>query len=295
MEFRQLQYFIAVVEEGSVTGASRRVHVAQPALTRQIKLLEDSLGTQLFTRHAQGMQLTITGRALYEDAQELLERREQVIARLSAIGNGRSGKLSLGITVTHLWVPLVAQLLGEYRERYEGVAFEVFPLLSGPQMERLQQAKLDAGILYLGDEIPTGISTKLMHVDSLILAVPEASPLATKPPARLADLSGEPFVWGVRSASPGYFDRLLGHFSRYNFTPRVTQYGADNIVALSMVAAGLGIAIVPASANTTLIPGVRFIRLAELDECEMPLGLAWRTDNDSPPLANLIALVEESA
>ncbi|WP_432695261.1 LysR family transcriptional regulator [Marinobacterium sp. YM272] len=295
MEFRQLQYFIAVVEEGSVTGASRRVHVAQPALTRQIKLLEDSLGTQLFTRHAQGMQLTITGRALYEDAQELLERREQVMARLSAIGNGRSGKLSLGITVTHLWVPLVAQLLGEYRERYEGVAFEVFPLLSGPQMDRLQKATLDAGILYLGDETPTGISTTLLHVDSLILAVPEASHLATTPPTCLTDLSNEPFVWGTRSVSPGYFDRLTAHFNRYNFTPRVMQYGADNIVGLSMVAAGLGITIVPASANTTLIPGVRFIRLAELDECEMPLGLAWRTDNDSPPLANLIALVEESA
>ncbi|GGO79348.1 LysR family transcriptional regulator [Marinobacterium nitratireducens] len=295
MDFRQLQYFVAVVEEGSVSGASRRVHVAQPALTRQIKLLEDSLGTQLFTRHSQGMQLTITGRALYEDAQDLLDQRQQVIARLAALDNGLSGKLSLGITVTHLWLPMVAELLGAYRKRYNGVAFEVFPLLSGPQLERLQQGKLDAGILYLDDEAPAGLSSRLLHRDSLILAVPESSPLAEAAPNSLSALNDEDFVWGARSASPVYYDRVLSHLHRLGFNPRPVQYGADNIAILSMVAAGLGMAVVPASAGeSTVIPGVRYLRMKELDECSMPLCFAWRSDNDSPTLANMIALVDET-
>jgi len=295
MDFRQLQYFVAVVEEGSVSGASRRVHVAQPALTRQIKLLEESLDTQLFTRHAQGMQLTITGQALYEDAQDLLDRRQQIISRLASLSNGLCGRLSLGITVTHLWVPMVAELLGAYRKRYNGVAFEVCPLLSGPQLERLQQGKLDAGILYLDDEAPAGLSTRLLHRDSLILAVPESSPLAETAPSNLSALNDEDFIWGARSASPVYHDRVLSHFQRLGFNPRPVQYGADNIAILSMVAAGLGIAVVPASAgDSTVIPGVRYLRMKELDECGMPLWFAWRTDNDSPPLANMVALVEES-
>ncbi|MFC6668775.1 LysR family transcriptional regulator [Marinobacterium aestuariivivens] len=295
MEFRQLQYFVAVVEEGSVSGASRRVHIAQPALTRQIKLLEESLGTTLFVRHAQGMQLTLAGQTLYQEAQDLLNRRNQVMARLAALGSGLSGKLSLGITVTHLWVPMVAKLLHDFRSRYAGVAFEVFPLLSGPQLERLQQGKLDAGILYLGDETPAGLSTRLLHRDHLILAVPASSPLTESPPSRLAELNDEDFVWGFRSASPGYYDRMQAHFQRHDFKPRVVQYGADNIAILSMVAAGLGIAIVPAAAgSSSFVPGVRFLRLAELDACEMPLWFAWRTENDSPTLGNMIALVEES-
>ncbi|NVK44212.1 MAG: LysR family transcriptional regulator [Oceanospirillaceae bacterium] len=295
MDFRQLQYFVAVVEEGSVSGASRRVLVAQPALTRQIRLLEESLGTQLFIRHAQGMQLTVAGQALYEDAQDLLERRQQVMARLAAIGSGLSGKLSLGITVTHLWVPMVAQLLGAYRKRYTGVAFEVSPLLSGAQLERLRQGKLDAGILYLGDEAPAGLSTRLLHRDHLILAVPETSPLAASPPSRLADLGNEDFIWGHRSVSPAYYDRMQAHFQSHGFSPRVVQYGADNIAALSMVAAGLGIAIVPAAANSgQFMPGVRFCPMAELETCEMPLWFAWRSDNDSPTLGNMVTLVEES-
>ncbi|GGY09215.1 LysR family transcriptional regulator [Litchfieldella qijiaojingensis] len=295
MEFRQLRYFLAVVEEGSVSAASRRVHVAQPALTRQIRLLEEDLETRLFDRHARGMHLTVAGRALVEEAQELLDRRDQIKARLYALGSGQTGKLSMGITVTHLWVPQVAELLGCYRGRYPSVALEVFPLLSGPQLERLREDRLDAGILYLDSDEQPGLDTRLLHRDHLILAVPEHSRWATSPPASLHALEGEDFIWGFRQASPVYYDRMLAHFQRHDFHPRVVQYGADNIAILSMVAAGLGIAIVPAASSWHPMPGIRFLHLPELDDCDMPLWFAWKTGNDSPALSNLIALVEALA
>lgn len=90
MEFRQLSYFVAVVEAGTITEASRRVHVAQPALTRQIRLLEEDLGTRLLDRHARGVRLTMAGRALYEEALLLLDQRSQIKARLTALGSGRT-------------------------------------------------------------------------------------------------------------------------------------------------------------------------------------------------------------
>lgn len=112
-------------------------------MTRQIRLLEEDLETCLFDRHARGMRLTVAGQALYEEAQELLDRRTRLKARLSALGQGMIGKISLGVTVTHLWVPEVAGLLGRYRDRYPQVAFEVFPMLSGPH---LASAACDANI-----------------------------------------------------------------------------------------------------------------------------------------------------
>ncbi|MCE8012396.1 LysR family transcriptional regulator [Billgrantia desiderata] len=292
MEFRQLHYFVAVVEAGSISAASRRVHVAQPALTRQIHLLEEDLETRLFERHARGIRLTVAGQALYEEAQQLLDRRTRLKARLTALGQGVVGKVSLGVTVTHLWVPQVAGLLGRYRERFPQVAFEVFPLLSGPQLERLREGTLDAGILYLDDSGQPGLETRLLQHDSLVLAVPANSSWAKVPPTRLEQLADAEFVWGFRSASPVYFDRMQAHFQRLSFHPRVVQYGADNIAILSMVAAGLGIAILPAASSHHPMPGIRFLHLPELDACAMPLWFAWRPGNDSPALCNLIELVE---
>lgn len=292
MEFRQLSYFVAVVETGSISAASRRVHIAQPALTRQIRLLEEDLDVRLFQRQARGVLPTVAGRALYEEAIQLLDTRTRIRTRLTALGKGLIGRVSLGVTVTHLWVPEVAALLRRYRDRYSQVAFEVFPLLSGPQLERLREGSLDVGILYLdGDEQP-GLITRPLQQDHLMLAVPEASRWAASPPSRLAELAEADFVWGFRSVSPVYYDRVMAHFGRLRFEPRVVQYGADNITILSMVAAGLGIAIVPAASSWHPMPGIRFLRLDELDACDMPLWLAWRTGNDSPALHNLVSLVD---
>ncbi|QTF93254.1 LysR family transcriptional regulator [Halomonas sp. BM-2019] len=291
MEFRQISYFVAVIETGSISAASRRVHVAQPALTRQIRLLEEDLGTRLLVRHARGVQPTVAGRALFEEAVQLLDTRTRIRSRLSALGKGLIGRVSLGVTVTHLWVPEVATLLRRYRDRYPQVGFEVFPLLSGPQLERLREGQLDVGILYLDSAEQPGLVTRSLQHDHLMLAVPEASRWADAPPSRLAELAEADFVWGFRSVSPVYYDRVMAHFARLQFEPRVVQYGADNITILSMVAAGLGLAIVPAASRWHPMPGVRYLLLDELTRCDMPLWMAWRESNDSPALANLVDLV----
>lgn len=290
MEFRQLSYFVAVAETGSISAASRRVHVAQPALTRQIRLLEEDLEVGLLERHARGVRLTVAGKALYEEAVVLLDRRTRIKTRLTALGSGLTGKLGLGVTVTHLWVPEVASLLRCYRDRYPEVGFEVFPLLSGPQLDRLREGTLDAGILYLDSAEQQGLETYRLQDDYLMLAVPTDSHWASSPPRRLKELAQADFIWGFRSVSPVYFDRVMAHFQRLDFHPRVVQFGADNIAILSMVAAGLGIAIVPAASASHPMPGICFLELEELTHSSMPLWLAWRSGNDSPVLRNLVAL-----
>lgn len=292
MEFRQLGYFIAVVDTGSISAASRQVHVAQPALTRQIHLLEEDLGTLLLERHARGVSPTVAGRALYEEAVQLLDTRTRIRTRLSALGQGLIGKVSVGVTVTHLWEPEVAALLKQYRDRYSKVAFEVYPLLSAPQLERLREGSLDVGILYLDGGEQPGLETRLLQKDHLVLAVPENSHWSASPPRRLAELRDADFVWGFRSVSPVYFDRVMAHFERLDFKPKVVQYGADNTTILSMVAAGLGVAIVPSASIACRMPGVSFLSFEELSACDMPLWMAWRPTNQSPALRNLLQLAE---
>ncbi len=293
MEFRQLSYFVAVVDTGSISAASRQVHIAQPALTRQIRLLEEDLGTRLLERHPRGVSPTVAGKALYSEAMQLLDTRSRMRTKLSELGQGVIGKVSLGVTVTHLWVPEISMLLRHYRDRYRKVAFEVFPLLSGPQLERLHEGTLDAGILYLDNGLQPGLDTCLLQRDYLMLAVPETSQWARTPPLQLADLKDTDFVWGFRSISPLYYDRVMAHFEHLDFAPRVVQYGADNITILSMVAAGLGVAVVPSASSSNPLPGISFLHLDELADCDMPLWMAWRSNNDSPALRNLVNLVED--
>lgn len=291
MDFRQLRYFVAIVEEGSISAASRRVHIAQPALTRQIHALEADLGVSLFDRGARGISLTVTGKALYEEAKQLLEDRERVIARIGSLGQGVTGKVTVGVTVAHLWVPEIKQVLSGFRERYPQVALEVFPLLSGPQSEKLKDGSIDAGFLYIDDNSPDYLRTRMFHKDNLVLAVPEHSPLVGAPPDKVAHLSQYNFVWGPRSSSPVYYDRLLAYMHQLGFYPRVVQIGADNVTILSLVAAGLGISIVPGDCKWISPPGVSFIDMPELAQCDMSVSFAWNTHNHSPALQNFINTV----
>lgn len=292
MEFRQLSYFLAIVETGSVSAASQRVHIAQPALTRQIQLLEESLETRLFDRHARGMRLTLTGQALYEEAQELLDRREQLRSRIAGLSQGAIGRLRLGVTTMLLWQPKITALFGDYRKHFPQVSFEILPLISGVQVECLQQGSLDAGILYLDEESDFCLDTHLLNTDHLVLAVPESSNWAKTPPKHLRELEQTDLIRGYRNASPVYYDSIQKHFHYLGFNPTVKQYGGiDNTSVLSMVAAGLGIAVLPSEACNVPVSGVCVLTLPELDRCKMPLYLAWQSGNDSPALHNLINLV----
>ncbi|AEY02628.1 LysR family transcriptional regulator [Oceanimonas sp. GK1] len=293
MDFRQLGYFVAIVEEGSISAASRRVHIAQPALSRQIQALETELETSLFERGAREIRLTVSGRALYEEARTLLACRESSITRIRSLSEGTTGKITLGVTVAHLWVPVIKQVLSTFRTRYPRVALEVLPLLSGPQRTRLQDGTIDAGFLYMDDKPADSLESRLFNRGHLVLAVPEQSPLVGAPPQRVEQLEPFNFVWGPRVSSPVYYDRVINFLNRLNFYPKVVQSGADNITILSLVAAGLGISVVPDDCKWIAPPGVHFIEMPELAACDVSVSFAWNTGHYSPALQNFIEVVRE--
>ncbi|MAY71404.1 LysR family transcriptional regulator [Halomonas litopenaei] len=294
MDFKQLRYFLTVVEEGAISSAARKIPLAQPALTRQLRLLEESVGATLLERSRQGVRLTAAGVAFHGEARRLL--REFETAKLDArrIADGQLGQLRLGVTVMHLWVPQIVKLLNGYRRRYPDVSLKVQSLLSAPQVEALRHHQLDAGMLFFPPADDDQLDSYCLYEDRLVLVVSEGSRLAQHPPSRLADLAGEDFIWFERSATPVYHDKLIHAFQRRGFTPHVVQEGTDNATMLCLVAAGMGCTILPEMTMAGAPEGVVSFRLEDLDMV-LPLMLVWRRDASLPAVRRLIEVAESQS
>lgn len=290
MELRHLKYFVAVTEHGSITQAALRVHIAQPALTKQIRDLEEELGFELFERHARGVALTAGGRQFLTDAVCILDDASAAKVRGLRASNGQIGSLSIGVTALHGIYPVFVGIMRAFREEIAGVSLSLQQILSGPQIESIRSAKLDAGFLFFRPSNDETLDGELIHMEPLVLAVPRESRWATKPPRTLRELNNEEFIWFPRSASPTYHDQLIHCFRKAGFTPHVTHEGADNTALLSLVAAGIGCTILPDAARMSAPSSVVCLDVADLDT-RLPLELVWRSDNLSPALQRFVAVV----
>ncbi|MCS2608095.1 LysR family transcriptional regulator [Halomonas dongshanensis] len=290
MDFKRLKYFQMVAEEGSITSAAKRLPLAQPALTRQLQLLEEEVGATLLTRSRNGIRLTVAGHSFYRETRKLLINFEEVKRNTRRIADGQLGQLHLGVTVMHLWVPQITGLLNCFRERYPEVSLKVDSMLSGPQVEAIRQQNLDAGILFFPPDDDV-LCSHCLYEDHLVLVASENSHLAKKPPRKLSELSHEEFIWFDRSATPTYHDKLIHAFQRAEFTPHVVQEGADNATMLCLVAAGMGCTILPAMTMTGAPRGVVSHRISDLD-MTLPLMLVWRRDSGLSAVHKLIEIAE---
>jgi DNA-binding transcriptional LysR family regulator len=286
VELRQLRYFQAIVEAQSFSAAARQIHIAQPALTRQIKALESELGVSLLERHVGGIRLTPAGSAFYRDIAEILADLESATNIAKMIEKGMQGEISLGVTVMILWVKELSDILKSFRSSYPDVMLKINTLLSGPQVQAIEIGKLDAGILMFPPKHPN-FGYVNIYQDSLALVAPSESPLAQHPPKRLKDINNYGFVWFDRVNSPMYHDELLSFFHRQEFIPNVIEKGSDAVTMLSLVASGVGCTIVPRVTLNGMPEGLTII---ELDDLTLPihLQLVWRKDRTSPILDNLI-------
>ncbi|WP_129139385.1 LysR family transcriptional regulator [Modicisalibacter coralii] len=291
MDFKQLRYFVTVVEEGSISAAAKSIPLAQPALSRQLQLLEESVGAPLLMRSRHGVRLTAAGEAFHDEVRRLLGEFEQAKRNARRIADGQLGQLRLGVTVMHLWVPQIVRLLNDFRLRHPEVTLRVMSLLSAPQIEGIREQRLDAGMLFFPPEDDDELCRHCLYEDRLVLVTSAGSSLAESPPSRLADLNGEDFIWFERSDTPTYHDKLIHAFQRRGFTPHVVQEGTDNATMLCLVAAGMGCTILPEMTMAGAPEGVVSHRLDDLD-LVLPLMLVWRRDASLSAVHRLIELAE---
>lgn len=288
---RRLHYFVTIADLGSLGRAAQVLHIAQPALSRQLRLLEEEVGTPLMERRARGMTLTTAGQSYYRSARALISDGLAASARAVQAAQGDVGHLNLGFSEIYAWHEDVLRALQSYRRDSPGVTFTIEALLSGAVTQRVLDGQLDMALAYTGPLGPDSpLATAHWMEDNYLLALHQDSALARRPPRQLADLNEEDFILFRRDQSSRLHDLMIHHFCQHGFSPRIVQEGTTHFTVLGLVAAGLGCSVIPASARSRLPPGVKLLALSDLD-IRMPINLVWRKDNPSPMIPRFVELL----
>jgi DNA-binding transcriptional LysR family regulator len=298
LDLRQLRYLVAIGEEGHVTRAAERLGMQQPPLSQQIKAMESKLGFQLFRRRPRGVELTESGRALFEHARAILARLDQAERDARSVARGEQGQLRVGVAPTAPFHPLVPGVIRAYRETWPGVAVTLDECLSRQAVQGLLDARLD--LAFVRAELPAelGLTVHRLLDEPMVVALTADHPLAKAPamaPRRLREFADETFIAFARVEGPGMFDATLAACAKAGFTPRFGQEAPRITSTLSLVAAGLGVALVPASMRRVRLDGVAYCALALADRPTVPLGLATLRGAGSAVMRNFVDLVRREA
>ena len=292
MELRHLRYFVAVGEEQHYGRAAQRLHVAQPALSRQIQDLEDEVGFRLFERLPRGVKLSAAGKLFLEDARRILQQVNEAAARAARVARGQSGTLRIGFTENASWHGVVPDSLRRFRERQPDAELQLHPAGSVDQVENIRGGRVDAGFVFnmpRSDEELDQLPVAMQHVE---LAAPRGHPFSKTKNLRLRDLVDAPFVWFPRREAPAFYDRLMHECYRGGLkSPRIVQEAANEATILSLVSHGMGVGWVNGTARWRCPKQVVILSITDLS-MPLPMALAWRRDNTSPLLANFIADVQ---
>ncbi|MGK7870467.1 LysR family transcriptional regulator [Falsiroseomonas sp. E2-1-a20] len=298
LDLRQLRYFVTVAEEGHVTRAAERLGMQQPPLSQQIKAMEEQLGLQLFRRKPRGVELTESGQVLFEEARVILARLEQAERAAKSAARGEQGRLRVGVSPTVPFHPFVPQVIRAFREAFPGVLVTLDECLSRQAVRGLGEMSLDVALLRA--ELPelAELTVHRLMEEHMVVALPAAHPMAREgrgEPRSLSDFAGESFIAYARVEGPSMFAATMAACLRAGFTPRVGQEAPRITSTLGLVAAGFGVALVPASMRRLQMDGVAYCDLVPAHRPSLPLLLATRRGSRSAVLRNFVDLVRRAA
>jgi DNA-binding transcriptional LysR family regulator len=281
MELRLVRAFVAVADELHFGRAAARLHIAQPALSQQIKQLEAARGTALFARTSRRVELTGPGAAFLPQARKLLDDAELAAERVRRAASGQAGWLTLGFVDSAAY-SMLPPLLRRLREELPQVHVELRELATEPQLEALHD-EIDLGIVRAVDAGVTaaGLAVDPLLREPLVAALPGGHPLAGRRLIDLADLSGDAFVLFPRDRVPLVHDHLV-HVCRVSgFSPQVGQHALQYPTMLALVSAGYGVALVPASLRVLRHWDLAYARLRDR-HATTQVALAWREGLGDP-------------
>ncbi len=293
IDLRRLRAFVAIAEEEHITRAAARLGMQQPPLTRLLRSMEAELGVALMQRLPRGVKPTAAGRALLDEARVLLARAGGLAEVVRHAARGETGRLAIGFTSSAALHPFVPAALRAFREAAPAVALTLEEAGTGELLDALLRGGLDAA--FVRTPIPHAGSLIVDDVlrEPMIVALPAGDALATRTGAALplARLAGEPFILYRRPTGPGLYDAIVAACGRAGFSPRVVQEAPRLTATLSLVAAGLGLSIVPASLRSLNIGAVAYRALGSRPHLIAPLHLAIRREEPPAALARFRELV----
>ncbi|GAB3205230.1 LysR family transcriptional regulator [Marinactinospora thermotolerans] len=290
MELRHLLGFVAVAEELHFGRAAARLHMAQPPLSRQIRLLERDLGVRLFERNTRSVRLTSAGQALLEPARRVLAEAE--VARRAALagGQGEVGRVSIGFAgaSSHETLPRLTRAV---RSRHPGIELVLHgQTYSGEAAAKVASGELDLGFVRLPVH-GEGVALRVIEHEELIAALPADHPLAAGSTVRLPELADEPFVTFPGTRGSSVRDALVHACVSAGFNPRIVQEAPDSYTILALVGSGVGVTLTISSVRHIRHPGLVYRRLAGPPR-HLTAALAWRQDNASAALRRVLEAAE---
>lgn len=290
MELRQLRYFVAVAETKHFGRAAESLHLAQPALSQSVRQLEAELGATLLVRTTRQVDLTPAGEFFSSEARRILQSIDDSVRGVRRIAAGRLGLVRIGFTGSAAFdqLPSIARVA---KEHLPGIALEIHTdLLTPAQVDQLRSGQLDLAILrppVAGDDVVVRVVTR----EALVLALPASHRLTAQPALTVADVSDEDFVMYADTHS-AVNEATVRSCLHAGFTPRREHEAPGTSALLALVAAGLGVAIVPAGARALRLAGVVYREVA--GTVPIDLALAWPRDHPSPLVGALVEALEDT-
>jgi DNA-binding transcriptional LysR family regulator len=281
MELRQLRYFVALAEQLHFAHAAELLHMTQPALSNQIKALEDDLGVRLFDRTRREVTLTEAGSYFLQEAQLTLKQAEKAQAVARRVARGQLGSLRVGYVASAVFTGILSLIASELRQHAPELQLLLEELLGPEQLIRIAAGTLDAGILRLPveHELPH-LETKVLIKERMVIAIREDHPLARLKQIPVAELRNENFiVWkGVQPMTMN--DHLAALAREGDFPLRIGQAVPTLPAMVAVVGGGVGAALVPESLQNMNMPSVCFRPLADLERIS-EIAVCYRSDETS--------------
>ena len=291
MELRQLKYFVMVAQELHFGKAAARLDITQPALSKQIRVLERDIQVQLFVRTKRKVELTPAGEVFLQEAQQLLERAKQAIALAQRTAKGEIGRLTIGFTPTATYTVLPTSL-GHLRSRHPQIEVEMLELSTEAQVTALNRNEIDVGFLHPPID-SRGLELYPIFAEEFAVVLPKTHHLQDRQLLSLEDLAQEPFILHSRLEGKYLYDRFISLCDRKGFQPKIVRETDSHQTRICFVEAGIGITFIPVGLQMLVGENLVCKPIKDLS-LKLEFAAAWRSLSTSPALINFLTVLKST-
>lgn len=280
LELRHLRYFIALAEELNYGRAAQKLRIAQPGLSQQIRRLEEIVGAVLVDRTQRAVRLTTAGELFLAGAERTLRQAEQAVLAAQRAERGELGRLTVGYVASAAYVGVLTTMVSRFRETHPDVELVISEMEMRAQLAAIDEGRLDICYIRPPVAIPVGITTLSLMQEEILLAIPASHPLAAAAAVPLAAFADEVFITPHHPPDVSFHHHTLTACRHAGFFPRTGPQGREFMTVATMVAVGLGVALVPQSLRCIEMPGVRYKPVRDLG-VTAELAIAYRRTEPS--------------
>ena len=292
VELRHLRYFTAVAEHGGIGTTARILHVAQSAISEQIRDLESELGVALFDRKNRRIRLTYHGQQFLKDAREVLAAADRSVANVQKSTRGEIGTLTIGFFIGGTGT-FFSGLIKEFRHRFREVQLSLVEMAPAMQHRALETGAIDIAFTRpVQPAYATLLRSEPFKTEPFYAVMPRRHPLATKRRIFIRELTDELFILNDRNHSPATFDKVIRLCMEAGFSPKIGSTATVSPGVIALVEAGEGVAILPEGSRKLGSDEVAFVPLADND-ARIELVIAWSARHESPVLRSFLELARK--